>query len=428
MRDVLLAVVLLGASGCGQKTEPPPPGYTIEATAGTRSALYAGDRALAADVLALSKAGGGTIRFSAGTFEFATGLDVNQIRNVRFVGAKEGTVFRLRKLDDWGLIRTVGTQPLDTKSLAVDRPELLRPGAPYQLFLPGRYPNRYVEMRVAAIADGKATLSSTVCTNPQAKEISDGSYVVPQLSVLDGFLISGVSFTDIVFDGNVEDVKKVALGGVNFAGHTTHCGLLFRNSYRDQAKRPAARDITIERCVFRGFLGRGFVVYNTDGVVIRDCRFERVRTEALEIDHWCRDVRIESSSFAGAHVGLQLNDCNSTVVENCAFESCAIGVKIVDALKDRTTNRGLTIRKSRFAKLGTGIEVPPFAEDNAIVDNVFESAGAVAIVVRGDKNTIAGNTVTGSAKAGVLLEGKECVVRDNAIAAPNGAADFKPIR
>ncbi len=403
------------------------PTITIRSGTAVLTVPWKDDVALAEGIRQLSGAGGGSIEFSAGTYEFGRGMNVHTIKNVALVG-RPGVVFRMRKLTEWGLIKTIGSHAPDEKLFEVDRPDLMTVGARYQLFYPDQHGNRFFECLVSGIEGSKIKLSIANVTHPSVPVIGPGAFVVPEINFLDGWQCSDIQIRDITFDGGVS-IGDVKLNGQPFYGHTTHCGLVFRNAYKGTTPRPAGRNIRIEGCSFRNFLGRGAAIYNTSDVTVRDCEFESIRTEGLEIDHWSLGATIVGCSFRECGSCMQLNDCNETIVTGCRFSDSGRGIYVLDALHDLTTNRELSITGNIFTRMRDGaVVLDPHADANVIASNVFRDCVPRAVEIGGDRVVCTGNVITGSTECGVKVTGKDCVVESNSIVAPAQGAGFVAIK
>jgi hypothetical protein len=422
----LLAVLALPASAAAQAPSAPPPSYRVTLGAQSQSFAWAGDVDLAAKLAQVSDHGGATIDFGPGVFEFGQGINLEGARDLHFRG-QPGTVFRFRKLDEWGRIVTTGDTPVAEKTLAVNHPELFRAGARYQLFFADQHGNRFLECVVGSVAGGKAKLSWSYATHPGLTVIPAGAYVVPEINFFDTFKGGDLSFSGIAFDGNCR-IAEMQIAGKWFYGHTTHSGIIVRNNYKAPETRPATRRVTIEKCAFRNLLGRGVAIYNVAGVTIRDCEFEDVRVEAAEMDHWSREGVIQNCRFARCGIGIQLNDCNDVVVSDCRISECETGIRVLDSLHDLATNRFLVVRSCIFAKDAKAVLSDPHADDDLWCSNVFRDCGPVAVTLAGDRNVFTSNLIQGSTEAGVEVLGKDCVVESNAIVPPAPAGGFIPVR
>lgn len=422
--------VLLTACTPGQTppatADGPAPRFTVQTSAGLREYEWQGDEHLKQILVQASGKGGATLAFSPGVFEFSSGINLPGAKDLHFRG-QAGTVFRFRKLDEWGLIRTVEeTRPTDNL-LIVDRGDLMKPSRRYQLFLPDQRGGRFLECVVRSVESSKVNLSWFSVTHPDLKVIPSGAYVLPEINFFDSFRGSGLSFTGIVFDGNC-DVTSVKLEGRPFYGHTMHSGIILRNLYRPPEPHPARRDAVVADCSFRNLLGRAVVVYNMSAITVRDCDFEAIRTEALEIDHWASEAIVRGCRFRKCATAIQLNDCNQTVISECQVTDCDNGLRILDALKDRSTNRGISIRGNMFIDNRKAIHFDPFADENSVTGNHFINCGAVAVILGGDRNLFSDNVITGSTVSGVEYSGPGSVIEGNLIVPPGNAAGFSPVR
>ena len=360
--------------------------------------------------------------FAPGEYRFDEGINLNNVRNVRFVGTP-GTVFVFRPMDEFGRIRALADHAWGEKALTVDHPELVKVGATYQVFKPDLVGNRILECTVGGIQGNRLALSWMNVTSESMKMVPKGSYLIPQLNFFNGRVCGDMSFTDIVFDGRAA-IGKIELNGRSFHGHTTHSGLLFRNVYQPGTPRPASRNIRLVGCTFRNLLGRGAVFYNIEGVTVRDCTFESIKTEGLEIDHWSREGVISGCRFRNCKTGLQLNDCSEVITTGCHFTDCKTAIKVLNYLKDPTTNRSLVIQANVIKNANRGLIIPPGAENNLIIGNSFVDAGDVAVILKGDRNVFSSNSISGSRLAGVQLEGLGCRLAGNLFIRPEGAAKF----
>ncbi len=366
---------------------------TITVTTPKESATlpWQDDTAFAVILKGLSDRGGGTIAFSAGTFRFDRGVNIQGIKGITFTGVPGATIWKLRSLDEWGKIKTTAATKVSDKRLVVDHPELMKVGYRYQAFFDDQRGGRLLEASVKAIdADGVA-LAFCNATHPNLTEVPAGAYIVPEINFLDGWALSDITVKGITMDGGI-DPKSLQVAGKPFTtGHTTHCGLLFRAAYKDRKKKPMGRNIHVEDCVFQNLAGRGFVAYNTEGITVKKCRFENIRTENCEIDHWSELAVITDCTFKGGFTGVQLNDCNGVTVSNCTFEANNVGIFGLDALHDPLTNKNWKIINCTMQNVGKGITLDGNVQHVDIERCTFAFAGSPAVDIRGSKINLRNN-------------------------------------
>jgi hypothetical protein len=423
-RALLLVLLAISGSGRGQAEAPH---FTV--TVGERRTVHAweGDAHLATVLAQARGVAPVLVEFSPGVYEFERGVHGEGIRDLQLRGTA-GTVFKLRSMPEWGRIRIAHKTQVAERALVVDRPDLVRPGFRYQLFLRDQRGGRLLECLVRSVEGERVLLAWQSVTHPGLEEIPSGAYMLPELNFFDGFRADALSFEDLAFDGNC-DLDAMTLEGRPFYGHTTHCGILLRNLYRPPEPRPASRGLAIRRCRFRDLLGRAVAVYNWSAVLIEDCVFERIRTEAVEIDHWCSDAAVKRCLFDRCGLAIQLNDCNDTVVESCLILRCHKGLRILDALRDRSTNRGLAVRRCVFLRSMGAVLTDPHSDDNAFLGNVIVDGGPAAMRIGGDRNRVAGNLILGSSAAGIVLSGRDARLSGNLILPPTDGGDgFQPVR
>lgn len=390
----LVAIVGLAAALAAQGT------MTITTAKESLTLPWKDDTVFAEILKGLSDRGGGTIAFSEGTFVFDRGVNIQGVKGLTLTGVPGATIWKFRALDEWGKIKTTSAVKIADKKLIVDNPQYIVAGRRYQAYYPDQRGGRCVEMAVKSVVEpgvtpGAITLGFVNATHPGLTEIPAGAWIVPEINFIDGWILSDITVKGITFDGG-HDPKSLTIDGKPYTtGHTTLCGLVFRAPYKDRAKKPAGRNLRVEQCVFRNLAGRGFVAYNTEGVVVKGCVFDGVRTEACEIDHWCDKAEIRDCTFKGGFSGVQLNDCNGVTVAGCTFDSVGIGVNGLDAMKDPLTNKDWTIEGCSFKNLETAVRLDANVMRVALRRNTFMRPGKTALDLLGSEITVEDNVFDG---------------------------------
>ena len=394
---------------------------TVRRTDGVTSThTWTDDTWLEEEVQRVSDAGGGTLDFGPGVYQFDRGLRVKRIHNVHFRGSP-GTVFRMRPLPEIGQITITATTAVASKTLEVNRPELLRVGHQYRVFRGDLKAYRIVEFEVKEI-NGSLVTAEWI-TNAQIKSFEPGMWVFPGICFLQGWECGDLSFSDIEFDGNI-DVHNTIVNGKRLHGHTMHCGLLLQNRYisrgDDPPRLPGTRGLRVSRCVFRRLLGRAVTVYNMHDVHVNDCRFDDIGAEGVEVDHLATNAVISGCIFNRNGFGVKFNDCTDSVLANSVFRDCRIAVHITKVMKDADLNRRLVIQGNTIQGGQRAIGMHHCA-DSVISANVISAPAAVGIELRGEQINCTSNTLTGIKSVGILVAGKECRHDGNVIKLARGA-------
>ena len=397
-----------------------PPAVRVQSFDGTEQTVeYQGARWLQDLVIYLSKKkGGGTLTFEPRVYEFRHPVRLWGINNVHFIGVP-GTIFRLRKLDEWAKIKLSRPSRLADLKLAVDRPDLLQVGSRYQLLRPDLKKIRLMEFDVAS-KDGGDVVGFDRATNIGIDVAPVGSWIIPHLNHFDCFRSGNMTFQSIEFDGNF-DMSRRALGEKLYWGHTTHCALLFRNSYKPTAARPGSRNVRVLNCTFKNLLGRGATFYNMADLTIRDCHFENLAAEAIEIDHLSAFAVIGGCTIRDVKFGMRLNDCTDTTVTGCIMENCRqVGIYITEVVKDGTCNRRMTITGNVIRGGLRGIVIDSNAEENIISSNTISDARWIGIDVKGSRNVVMGNSIARARRQPIDDKGEANVVVNNQIIPASG--------
>lgn len=423
---LLMSFVVL-ASATAQDVAPRP--RVLVSSAGLDVAYeYVDDKGLAEVVEKVSAHGGGSLTFPPGIYRFDQGIRLHGIRNVHFVGTP-GTVFQFRPLTEFGAIRTTEPTPLADLKLVVDRPDLLAVGGRYQLLRPDLKGIRMMEFYLDSI-EGKI-VKAIEPTNMNGTTVPAGSWIIPYINFFMGWNCGEMSFTGITFDGNF-DLANRKLGGKPYVGHTTHGGLLFSNGYLASggalASRPATRNVRVSGCRFTNFLGRGATFYNVQGVTLRDCTFEDIGAEAIEIDHLSSHAVIGGCSILNAKIGMRLNDCTDTTVTGCIIENASVGIHLTEVLKGDTTNRRMTMTGNVITGGLTGMIFDGNVAETVAVGNTITGCSRYGIDMNGKLNVVVGNVISGCGAGGVKLVGQGSIIENNLILPPaNAPAGWKGI-
>lgn len=392
---------------------------TITGTGAPKAVPFESDIQLAKIIDDLCDAGGGAIRFSPGVYTFEHGIHSRRrdgVTGIDFVGSR-GTIFRFRKLVEFGRVRIAADAVARGGSLPVDHPDLIEPGRRYQVLRPDLRGNRIGEFLITG--KNGDSLTTAQYENVSVKTFPKGAWLIPHINFFDTLHWADISFTDILFDGNF-DLTQDKLGGQPFLGHTTHGGVLFRNPYtKKDVRRPHTSKVRLERCTFRSLLGRGATFYNTGDITLRDCRFEGCRAEAIEIDHLSENILIDGCEVKDARVAIRLNDCSKAIVRGCRLQATKTGIHVTKVVEHEGVNRRISVTGNVIYDVDRGLVVDADSTENVFTGNVFSGCRRMGIVIKGPANVFAGNSVTGHFTTGILLTAPRNIIENNYVASSN---------
>ncbi len=394
-----------------------PPMVTIRLLSGQVTTIpYENTKKLQDIVNKLNRLGGGLLEFEPRVYEFDRVLRLWDVHNVHFQG-KPGTTFRMRKLDEFGILKISQETLIASKRLIVNRPDLVRPGTRYQLLRPNLKGIRMMEFDIATIDGNVATIANA--TNISSKEAMVGAFLMPHINFIGGWRCGDMSFDRIIFDGNF-DMNNRKLGEKNYWAHTTHCGILLRNGYTSRpgrpVKRPSSSNVRITNCTFKNLLGRGTTFYNMANVTVRGCHFEDMGAEAIEIDHLSSFAVISGCTIRRAKFGMRLNDCTDVTVTGCVMQDCEeVGVFITDVVRDPSCNRRMSVTGNTIYRGRRGIVIDPGAEENIIANNTITDMTWCGIYCEGNRNVIQGNSIRKTKQVGVIDKGQGNLIVNNLI-------------
>lgn len=152
------------------------------------------------------------------------------------------------------------------------------------------------------------------------------------------------------------------------------------------------RDLHFTQLTIRSCFGRGIALYAVEGAEIEDCKITDNNDEAIDLDHFTRDVRVSGNVLERSLIGVKLNDAVRCTVEKNEIRNCGVGLHVWRWCKQPGLNERHAFTQNRIAdtrgnalQLGTG------------------SSGC----------RIRGNTISGAGRNGISLAGEGHVVEEN---------------
>jgi hypothetical protein len=381
-----LPVSLLAASCTSRAPEPVPVkrGVYVRLAGEETSTFYKwfSERTVNRQLRRLREAGGGELTFAPGTYRVLRGFIVPQVPNLSISGSP-GT--ELVFMPEPATPLTVQAVLEGDHAIRVDRAEGLYPGWEYQLYAPDLDTTRVLEFRIEAIEGNDLILSEPVKFLPRQDSIPVGSRVLVTSNFFKVLGSPGLVIENLILDGR---------GRGDVRGHTLYGGVYATGLL--QHARPEVHGLTIRNCTFRGLKGRGVAVYGLADVLVEHCEFHDITAQAIEIDHYSSG-RVADNLVDGAEVGVMLNDCFETVVEDNELRNCLTAVRLLRIFDEEWINVGNVVRHNR---IGRGNRRGVVFEDevssglcgNYVLENHFIGQGPKSRVIDAEGNTVEGNT------------------------------------
>jgi len=202
-----------------------------------------------------------------------------------------------------------------------------------------------------------------------------------------------VTIEDLAFEGG-----RVA--AIPMPGHSQRCAIWASApfGFEEVRKGPPGAGVSVRRCRFSDWYGRGVALYNQVDGAVEDCTFERISDEALDLDHFVERFHIAGNTVTSATWGIVLNDASRNVVEKNKVSDCEIGIN--SFWYEKTPRQGIN-------------------EENVIRDNEIRGARQQAIYVGKTcvRYVIERNRFEGE----ILVVEPENTVRDNEKLLPEGS-------
>ena len=156
---------------------------------------------------------------------------------------------------------------------------------------------------------------------PLATDVPAGSRVSYPIKLLWVNRAGRVRFENLTFDGGQRADLPVF-------GHFMHCAIWASPPFGFGSERlgPPARYVVVRNCRFHDWYGRPIALYHVEDSVIEGSLFERTSDEAIDLDHYCRNVRVFGNVVRDAQWGIVLNDASCCTIEGNVLEDCGIGI------------------------------------------------------------------------------------------------------
>jgi hypothetical protein len=330
----------------------------------------------------LRDAKGGQLTFAPGTYTVNRGFIVPQVPDLTISGSP-GTEL---------VFAAEPATPLTVKPalegdtvLYIEPADGLRVGWEYQLYAPDHDLTRVLEFRVAAVEGNEVRLTKPVKFLPHYPSVPADCRV---LITVNFFKVLGCPRLVI------ENLSMDGTGRGAVRGHTLYCGVYATGLV--QHARPTISGLTVRGCTFRGLMGRGVAAYGLADVLIEDCEFHQIHAQAIEIDHYASGL-VTGNLIDEAEVGVMLNDCFETVVEDNEIRDCLTAIRLLRIFPEDWINVGNIVRKNRVGpgnRRGIKLddEVSTGLTGNHIVENHFIGQGPKSRVINPEGNTVERNT------------------------------------
>ncbi|MBI5687745.1 MAG: right-handed parallel beta-helix repeat-containing protein [Verrucomicrobia bacterium] len=357
-----------------------------------------------------AKQGGGEVIIAKGDYLIGTSLKIGAATNLTIRG-QSGTVLRLPPLPH---AQSVEAALAGATSLRVDRVEGFTMGMQLHFVAPGKVhpftgkPAPYFLATVARVEPGRLEFKA-----PLEFPAPAGTRLYREKAP-NIFRIQG-SAANIV-------IERLTLNGgrraddPKLSGHVIGCGVLAEGpySYERGPIGPPVQRLVVRDCVIRCCYGRGVAMYSvTEGVVER-CTIEETVDEAIDFDHFAVGCRAVGNTVTGCRVGVEMNDANNCLVRGNRFESCDAGINLWRWCRQPELNVRNQVLENQFLNTrGSAILIRPNSASNDISGNIVRGSGSVGIILEGSHQTLAENTVTGSAKEAIRVNGDDNIVRGN---------------
>ena len=127
--------------------------------------------------------------------------------------------------------------------------------------------------------------------------------------------------------------------------------------------------MTVRNCHFSNLSGRGVAFYGMKDVIIEDCRFQNIRAQAIEIDHFSSGI-IRNNWVQGAETGVMINDAFDSIVEHNALIDCREGVRFLMLFYDEWANTGNVVQNNR---IGPGCETGVMFDGSGLRGNTVRN-------------------------------------------------------
>jgi parallel beta-helix repeat protein len=205
-------------------------------------------------------------------------------------------------------------------------------------------------------------------------------------------------------------------GDPKISGHVIGCGVLAEGPYsyeRGPTGTPVRR-LVVRDCVIRHCFGRGVAMYSVADSVVERCAIEDTMDEAIDFDHFAVSCSAIGNTIVGCRAGMELNDANDSLVRSNRFDSCDSGINLWRWCRQPDLNTRNQILDNQFLNTrGSALLIRPNTASNVISGNIVRNCGSVGIILEGSHQTLSSNTVTGSAKEGIIVSGSDCEIRGN---------------
>ncbi len=337
-------------------------------------------------ILKLRKANGGRILWMPGTYEIPQPIEIWDGKDIQIEGMP-------------GSILTFPPAPKSNATLAMDlvegsntilveNPELLHLNWRYQLYSSDGTGDRLLEFRVTGIEGNTIKIHPTIRFMRHVESVSKGCILIEHANFFELNRSHNITVRGLTMDGG-------SRGSV--AGHTTYCGIIAAG-LAQKSKRPLSQGLTIQDCTFRDLKGRGVAIYKTAGVMIKNCHFQGIAAQALEIDHYSTGV-VTTNLIEDSMAGVTLNDAFDTEVTFNTIRNCSQSISLYKHFNDNWVNTGHLISSNHIApKQGRpGILFHQPMTSNRIEGNYFLDCPK-ELWVQGAKGNLVGDNLAISSK------------------------------
>ncbi len=283
---------------------------------------------------------------------------------------------------------TVAAAPAGTRALTLAGPHEFAPDTRVQILPPvgsAFFPDgktESLELQTLARVEGQALELAEAL----AVELPAGSRVGYPHKLLWVNKLGRATIEDLAFEGGLVDA-------IPMPGHSWRCAIWASAPYGFGPQRlgPPGRGVVVRNCRFTGWYGRGVAFYNFEDGVVEGCRFERIRDEAIDLDHFVEGFRVARNEIEDALWGIVLNDASRNVIEANRIQTCDIG--IWSWRYELTPPAGINEENVIRGNVVRGARQHPILIDKTCVRYVIqENEVEGSIVVVEQDNTVGPNT------------------------------------
>ncbi len=335
-------------------------------------------------------------------------IRLNSVKDVTLIG-QQGTLLKLA--DQIHTTLAAEAKQGDSR-LVLASVEGLREGDTLEVQSAGRtdsfsgFQQKFFHCRVKALRDREVELTGKLRYGAPA---GTALVRVQNLFAIGG-QTSNLTLQGLELDGNRRE------GDRRVINHTHHCGIFASGpySYTDGPKPEHPTRIRVLDCRLRHFFHRGIAFYNVTDAVIANCTIEDTGAEAVDFDHFCVNCHALSNIARRCGVGVEINDASDCLVCHNSIEECGWGVHIWRWCKHEWLNRGNVVMKNSIRNARqAGIALGKGTDSNWVIGNTVEGSKRAGLVLDGDACHISANVIHNNPGGGLVVSGARNVIIGN---------------